>query len=291
MHRFHIYCAANEARTLSLNLAASPDVVDGLVPLTVFWNRGSASSTYATAQAGADAEYLVFAHQDIFLPRGWFDRVRHAVRQLDALDGTWAVAGLAGVMHDSTFVGHVWDSGLGSVLGGAFATPLRAASLDELVLILRRSSGVTFDPDLPRFHLYGTDIVLDAEAKGRTAYVIDAPSIHNSRPIPSRRLGRDYVEAYRYVARKWHARLPWPTVIFRLITNPVPLAVHRLRNRYWRVKVGLRLDALFNELPNPAAKADELGFASIDFAAYKAAHPIVQYPVRRAASDCTSQAC
>ncbi len=290
MQRFQIFCVANNAETLARNLAASPDVSNELVPLSVFWNQANASSAYAQAIASATAEFLVFAHQDVYLPCGWFDQLSHAIRQLDALDERWAVAGLSGVMHDGTFVAHVWDSGLGFVNGGPFSTPARAASLDELVLIMRRSSGVTFDADLPCFHLYGTDIVLDAEAKGRTAYVIDVPAIHNARPIPMRRLGRDYVEAYRYTARKWRARLPWPTVIFRLTANPLPLLIHRLRNRYWRFKVCLRRSMLFGELSDPAAKASELGFGATDLAAYAAAHPVSELPRHCATSDLLSLA-
>jgi hypothetical protein len=276
MQRFQIFCVANKAEVLAGNLAASPDVETGSVPLTVLWNQRSASSAYAGAIARAKAEYLVFAHQDVYLPRGWFGRLDHAIRQLDALDENWAVAGLSGVTCEGTYVTHIWDSGFGCVTGSPFSTPVRVATLDELTLIVRRSSGATFDPDLPHFHLYGTDIVLDAESKGGSAYVIDVPAIHNTRRI--RRLGRDYVEAYRYTARKWRPLLPRPTVIFRLTTNPVPLEVHRLRIQFWRFKFFVKLifgvAKRVDVLPNPAAKAHELRFDALDFAGYEAAHPI-----------------
>jgi hypothetical protein len=275
MKCFQIFCVANRADVLAQNLAASPDIKSGLVSLSVFWNRRSASSAYADAIATADAEYMVFAHQDVYLPDGWFARLRHAIRQLDALDKDWAVAGLSGVLGDASYVAHVWDSGLGYVNGGPFAVPVRVVSLDELALVVRRSSGVTFDPDLPNFHLYGTDIVLAAEAKGCAAYVIDVPAIHNSRSIHG--LGRDYVEAYRYVTRKWRPLLPRPTVIFRLTASPLPLQLHRVRIQFWRfkwlVKSVFRPRPRPQVLAKPAEKAHELKYDVMDFAAYVATHP------------------
>ena len=43
--------------------------------------------------------------------------------------------------------------------------PARVATLDELLLIVRRDAGLRFDPDLG-FHLYGADICLQASEQG-----------------------------------------------------------------------------------------------------------------------------
>jgi hypothetical protein len=42
--------------------------------------------------------------------------------------------------------------------------------VDELTIIVRPDSGVSFGPLLPEFHLYGADIVLEAENLGRSCY-------------------------------------------------------------------------------------------------------------------------
>lgn len=65
--------------------------------------------------------------------------------------------------------------------------PVAIASLDELLLIIRRGANVGFDPELLRFHLYGTDVVLTAYSQGKSAYVMDIPAIHNSNA--GRRIG------------------------------------------------------------------------------------------------------
>ena len=257
MSRFHVYCVANNAGALARDLQSSPEIAERSVALTVLWNEASASSAYARAIAEADADYLVFAHQDIYLPRGWFAGLSDAVNRLSRMDDRWAVAGLFGATHGGDLVGHVWDSALGRVCGGSLVGPVRAAGLDEIVLIVRRAANVGFDPALPGFHLYGTDVALSAEAGGKTAYVIDLPAIHNTRPIC--RLGSDYGACYRFMVRKWHHWLPWPTVILPLTRNPAPLALRRLRVRYKGV---FRASTQFNQLPNPASKALELGFGA-----------------------------
>jgi len=255
MHRFHVYSVANDAKILRRDLESSPEIANRQVSLSVLWNERSASSAYAREFETAEAEFLIFVHQDIYLPRGWFSVIYKAIEHLQKIDDKWAVIGVLGVTHGGTPVGHIWDSGLGCVCGEPFRDPVRIASLDEIVLIVRRTSKARFDPALPSFHLYGTDIVLNAETLGESAYVVDAPVIHNSKPV--RRLGLDYMAAYRFMVRKWAARLPWPTVIHPLMKNPFPLAFRRMRIRY---KAIFRSSTLFDQLSDPAGKARELGF-------------------------------
>ncbi len=255
MSSFHVYCVANDGKILARDLQSSPDIANQVVPLSVLWNETSASAAYARALTTSEADLLIFAHQDLYLPRGWFNRLARVIDRLDRLDQNWAVIGLAGRTHSGAFVANVWDSGVGCVAGAPFADPVRAASLDELVLIVRRAASVGFDPQLPCFHLYGTDLVLSAEAKGKTAYIINLPAIHNSKPV--RRLGRDYIAAYRFMVGKWRDQLPWPTVPLPLTANRFLFAARRLR---LRCKASLRASTDFPPLLDPAAKARELNY-------------------------------
>jgi Glycosyltransferase like family len=255
LHKFQMYSVANDAATLACNLTRSPDIATYHIPLTVLWNEASASAAYARAMRDADAEFLIFVHQDVYLPRGWFKKLEREIDLLFETDAEWAVAGLAAVRGDGSWCGHMWDSSLGRLFGGPFSKPMPVASLDELLLIIRRGANVSFDPRLPGFHLYGTDIVLTACAQGKFAYVVDAPAIHNSKP--ARRVGKDYLEAYAFMVDKWRHKLPWPTLIHPLMINRLPLAIRRLRVRYWAI---FRASTLFDRLPDPAAKARELGF-------------------------------
>ncbi len=252
---FQVYSVVNDAGILARNLQRSPDLVAKDIPLSLLWDKSSAAAAYAEACQGAEADFLIFAHQDVYLPDGWFRAFEDAVENLSRLHPEWAVAGLYGVTDDGKAVGHVWDSGQGGVWGQPFGAPVAVASIDELLLIIRRGAGVTFDPALPGFHLYGTDIVLTARNRRRTAYVLDVPAIHNSKRV--RHLGQDYLAAYRYMVCKWRQQLPWPTVIVPLARRPWRLAIHRLR---LRLKSALCTRRLGDRLKDPASKARELGF-------------------------------
>jgi hypothetical protein len=251
----HLYCVSNNQSTLKRDLLRSPDIAAESVPVTLIRRARAASAAYHDAICTADADVLVFAHQDIYFPRGWFDRLQSACQALSSIDPDWAVAGLFGVCCDDRLAGHLWDSALGRVCGAPFGDPQVVKSLDEVVLILRRGSGVSFDPALPSFHLYGTDVVLSARAAGKRSYIIDLPVIHNAKPVV--RLDRYYVAAYRFMVRKWGALLPWPTVIVPLTRNPIRLLFRSLRIRYKGV---FRSSTLHPQLDRPDVKARELGF-------------------------------
>jgi hypothetical protein len=251
----HLYCVSNNQSTLERDLLRSPDVTAESVQVTVIRGATAASAAYHDAIGVANADVLVFAHQDIYFPKGWFDGLRSVCERLSSIDPDWAVAGLFGIASDDRLVGHLWDSAIGQVCGAAFNDPQIVKSLDEVVLILRRASGISFDPALPSFHLYGTDVVLRARAAGKRSYVIDLPVIHNAKPVV--RLDDHYVAAYRFMVRKWRALLPWPTVIVPLTRNPLRLQLRSLRIRYKGV---FRASTLHPQLDRPDVKARELGF-------------------------------
>jgi hypothetical protein len=254
-HSAHLYCASNNESTLARDLLRSPEVAAGQISVTVIRGAAAAAAAYHHAIDAANADILIFAHQDIYFPAGWFGQLEAICKQLTSIDPAWAVAGLFGVATDGRLVGHLWDSALGFVCGGPFEAPREALSLDEVVLIVRRASGMSFDPALPSFHLYGTDIVLEARKAGKKSYIIDLPVIHNAKPVT--RLDRRYISAYRFMVRKWNAMLPWPTVILPLTRNPLRLLFRALRIRY---KAIFRASTLHPALDRPDAKARELGF-------------------------------
>jgi hypothetical protein len=255
MPALHLYCVANDKEILTRDLLRSPEVSAGSVSCSVIWDAAAASPAYYDAIRNAEADILIFAHQDVFFPQGWFQQLPAICSRLSSSDPSWAVAGVFGASSDGQLIGHVWDSALGRVCGGPFDNPKGVASLDEIVLVLRRDSGVAFDPALPSFHLYGTDIVLEARKKGFTAYIFDLPIIHNSKPV--RRLDRQYIAAYRFLVKKWASVLPWPTVIVRLTRNPLILWIRRLHVIYIAI---FRSSTFYPMLQNPEEKSVELGF-------------------------------
>jgi hypothetical protein len=103
----------------------------------------------------------------------------------------------------------VWCCGQGRELCGQLPLPVEAQSLDELVLILRASAQLRFDPSVNGYHLYGTDIVQTARAAGHSALIVSLPVVHNSARLWH--LDRSFWAAYSRLRRKWWSALPLRT--------------------------------------------------------------------------------
>lgn len=224
-----IVAAVNNEQVLSSNLLRSPVLNTPGVELRLQKGYASAALAFRAAMNTCTSDVVVFVHQDVYLPSQWESRLLHSIAQLETIDPNWAVLGVYGMTPAGAHVGCVWSSGLDTVFGKPFDVPAPVESIDEVLIVLRRSSGVEFDPELPGYHLYATDLVQTALSKGLGAYAIYAPIIHNSRPILY--LGREYFDAYNYVARKWRHRLPINNNVARVM-KPSP-AYLRMRARHW----------------------------------------------------------
>jgi len=223
---YRVVAAVNDDAILAANLAQSPDLA---LTGPVLEMRGcrSAAEAYNRGLDASDGDVTIFAHQDVYLPAGWLARLDKALVALDVSHPHWGVIGVYGVTPTGQHVGECWSTGLGRLLGGRLDEPVAVGALDELVIILRRDPRLRFDPALPGFHLYGTDIVQTALTAGFGAYVLHLPVVHNSRPVKT--LAGAYTAAYRFMARKWVARLPIATTVVPLTRFGYPLYRHRLR--------------------------------------------------------------
>jgi hypothetical protein len=268
MDRFHVYCVARsgDVDRLETDLARSPEIAMEKVGLTVLWNQANASGAYARAMETATAEVLIFAHCDVYFPDGWFARLAWEVDLLARVDPEWAVAGVSSLTASGEWVGRMYDSSLEprfsetkGIFGNPVFSPTPIVSTDELTLIVRRAAAVSFDPLLPEFHLYGTDIILEAERRGKHSYGLDLPLIHNAKA--QLRFGSDYVRAYKYMVRKWRARLPVPTTCGVLTASPFALPLRRLRLRYGAICRPSSYNT--QRLSDPQAKAIEIGIEKL----------------------------
>jgi hypothetical protein len=100
-----------------------------------------------------------------------------ALAGLDRLDPEWVVAGNAGGTSDLRLVRGLYDPHGGSTDD---RLPVRVVSLDENFLVFNRSRPPRCSPGLSGFHLYGTDVSLNASKERGAAYVIDMPLTHLS---------------------------------------------------------------------------------------------------------------
>jgi len=222
--------AVNDKVVLAGCLRRSPDLVAGAAALRTYEGFASAARAYNRALDEADTDVVVLVHQDVYLPGGFLDRLDEALAQLAALDPNWAVAGVIGLDPPGNVVGETWSSGLRQLVGGKVSAPTAVVTLDEVLLVVRRAAGVRFDEEMPGYHLYAADFVLQASEAGHRSYVIDLPIIHHSRPVV--KLDAGYRRAYRFMQRKWRRRLPIPNLVCTISRSPLPLALRDARLRW-----------------------------------------------------------
>ena len=223
---YALICASHSDEILNANLARSPMIAEGRVPLHLERNAPSAAVAYNRAIDATTAEILIFAHHDVYLPRGWENLLTRRLRELEARDPNWALYGPFGVGLDASHIGPVWSSSIGLIVGRVPTAPAEVQSFDEMVIVMRRSAGLRFDEALPGWHMYGTDIVTTARTKGLHAYAGALPTIHNDRYHDH--LRDDFVECYTAMRRKWRDHLPLRTPIIKISKS----GLHLYKNRW-----------------------------------------------------------
>lgn len=119
----------------------------------------------------ATTPYIILCHQDLTLIKDGYDDLVARLTELDQLDPAWAVAGNAGGVGKGDYAVHFTNFQGKTVRIGTL--PAKIQSLDENFIILKRSANLGFSRDLSGFHLYGTDIVIQAMLRGNTGYAID----------------------------------------------------------------------------------------------------------------------
>jgi hypothetical protein len=194
-------------------------------------NFSSAAKAYNDAIDRAANDLIVFCHQDILLPEPWLSQIECALRHLEGHDPKWGVLGSYGKTQDGRGWGHVYSSGR-DVIGEPLERPVPVQTLDEIVLILRKSSGLRFDDSLPHFHFYGTDICLRAAQKGMKSYAVSAFCIHNTHQTLV--LPKEFYECCRHIKQVWKNCLPIQTTCVRITKFNFPLYRRRLGEAYLR---------------------------------------------------------
>ena len=239
--------ASNDAAVLKTCLASSP-CVGHAHDFQVMRGFGCAGAAYNAGMRKAGAEVIVFAHQDVYLPCGWEEGLSKAVERLSDNDPDWGVLGVFGIARGLEPRGHIYCTGLQKVLGAPFDEPIECHSLDEVLLVIRRSSGLSFDAQLPGFHLYGTDICLEAQRRGLRSYIVSAFCLHNTEGMKF--LPWAFWRGYFYLRHKWRDKLPIKTPCTSITASAWPVASSILRNAYAHY---IKRERAGRRLPNPAA--------------------------------------
>ncbi len=213
----------------------------------------SAGKAYNDAIDKSSNDLIVICHADIILPENWLLQLDRALGHLETSDPLWGVLGCSGVAVDGHHWRYIYTSGLG-ISGERYEQPVAVRTLDEIVLVLRKSSGLRFDPALPHYHLYGTDICLRAAKRGMKSYSISAFCIHNTHQ--NLILAKEFYECSRYIRRAWEEELPIQTTCIRITKLNLPIYARRLREAYLRYI--RRKEFGGTRTPDPQGLIDEL---------------------------------
>lgn len=238
--------AANDRGILHKNLLASP-CLQGVHGHQVIVQEGyaSAAAAYNAALAQSLNEIVVFIHQDVDPPDRWLTELEATLQGLAELDPNWGVLGCWGLKKNGDGFGYLYTPGQ-AVIGHALEAPEAVQTLDEVVLILRKSSGLKFNEELPGFHLYGTDICLAAATRGLQSYAISAFCIHNSRQ--HFRLPSDFYVCYRNVKRIWRKSLPIQTSC---------ICISRFDGDMWRRRVRETIHRIVHRAPQRGPRTED----------------------------------
>jgi hypothetical protein len=200
----------------------------------------SAAEAYNAAIEDSVNDLMVFVHQDVWLPESWSTNLESAIQELDATDPNWGVLGCIGTAADTSGRGFVYSLGRGAE-GEPLHRPEIVQTLDELVLVIRKSSGLRFDMSLPNFHFYGTDICLRATVRGLNCYAIPAPCVHNTQQ--NLVLPKEFYESYAYIRRTWRNHLPIHTTCISVTKSNIQMYWRQARELYLRL-IGRRVGAM-----------------------------------------------
>jgi len=216
----HFVSCASNLEVLGERLLSSACLQPGGYTLAAYFNAPSAAHGFNAAMAAASGTpagpaWLVWVHQDVFLPDGWDTRFVQALKEAMLAFPKLAVVGVYGIAQAGAGdrrAGHVLDRG--TLLREPSPLPCLVDSLDELLFAVRVDSGLQLDPTLG-FDFYATDLVLQAQALGWQCAVVDAYCEHWSATptgsvIPAGLARRIRASGAAFEA-KWAAQLPVQT--------------------------------------------------------------------------------
>lgn len=136
-------------------------------------------STINYVIANTEEPYIIFCHQDVLINQGHgFDQLLKVLKELDQLDPNWAVAGNSGINNNYEHIVKITDPHNTPLWSAGF--PQRVYSLDENFFVIKSDANIGCSYELKGFHLYVTDLCLNAILKGYSCYVIDFHLTHLS---------------------------------------------------------------------------------------------------------------
>lgn len=178
--RFSVVVPVTNRMQLDLNVLCSPGLRETGCEVIRVENAQSAGAAFRDGAARARQPWVLYCHQDVYLPRGSGAMLNRLIEELEAGGSPDPVVGFAGIGIESG--GTLRYAGLCIDRLDRFDHPASdsAVSLDEFAVLLRRDTRHRIDPALG-WHLWATDLCLQAYfADRRSARIVRIPVYHNS---------------------------------------------------------------------------------------------------------------
>lgn len=204
----------------------------------------NSSANYADAYTGinmflshAKGQYIILCHQDILMNKDNMEDLDQLLTELQQKDENWAICGNAGAAGPNHVIYHI--SYPNDIFKHKGEFPTKVSALDENFLVVKKSAMLAQSNNLSGFHLYATDLCLNAEMRGFSAYAIAFNLTHKSYGNADftfhesrKRLIKKYDHFFRsrwiqtnstvfYLSGSWFGKL---------FGNPLSLFIVRMRN-------------------------------------------------------------
>ena len=176
------------------NILLSPCIRNPLNQLITIDNRCSLffDNLSQAINAGIERtvhELIAVVHEDVLLPDGWQSQLEKSLDELEQADAHWGLLGAAGFDGRARPRGH-WSDPYGYRNTLHRASFARVRTIDEHLMILRKSSGLRFDDLLPGIHYIARSRVSALAQRGLATYVVNAPTIHKYSDETGKRIQR-----------------------------------------------------------------------------------------------------
>jgi len=187
----------------------------------------------------AKGKYIIICHQDVLINKDDINVLKQCLIELDLKDQTWAICGNAGAMGPNHVVYHISYPDGSTMSKGNF--PVKVTSLDENFLLIKNAASLSFSTNLSGFHLYATDLCLNADLNGYNAYVIRFNLTHKSKGKVTAdfyKAKNDLIKKYNHFFRSRWIQTNITTFYLsgsfwgRLIGNPISLFFVRIKNGF-----------------------------------------------------------
>ena len=169
-----------------LNIARSPGVAEMEAEIVQVRGAVSAADAYEQGRQQVSGEWIVYCHQDIYLPEGAGTAILSELALVDDArkrEQIIGVIGLAALTPERLASGGTQFSGtiIDRISRLDYEPTDNAISIDESMIILHRDCVHAIDPDLG-WHFWATDLVLSAMRRTQVppCKVISVPVFHNS---------------------------------------------------------------------------------------------------------------